>query len=130
MKPEDDPWLRDAHANAEHLDREIRKLTSLIGPIRSDLPIVTKYQDFWTLDKIDSRLIPGAEATGQNDRDLLWKEFNALCREVKEHQKPEYGTLEPSRGACRRDPRTDEICRRRAVSQLPMYLHSWNVVRR
>ena len=114
MKPEDDPWLRDAHANAEHLDREIRKLTSLICPIRSNLPIVTKYQDFWTLTKSISILFRELKPLARSDRDLLWKEFNALCREVKEHQKPEYGTLESlSRG------HADEILRQVDLARVP-----------
>ena len=94
MKPEDDHWLRDAHANAELLDQKIRKLTSLTGPIRSDIPIVTKYQDFWTLAKSISTLFRELKPLARNDRDLLWKQFNALCGEVKEHQKTEYGTLQ------------------------------------
>jgi len=94
MKPEDDPWLKEAHANAELLDRQIKKLTSLTGPIRSDLPVVTKYQDFWTLAKSISTLFRERKPLARNDRDLLWKQFNALCCEVKEHQKTGYGTLE------------------------------------
>jgi len=114
MKPEDDPWLRDAHANAEHLDREIRKLTSLTGPIRSDLPIVTKYQDFWALAKSISSLFRELKPVARSDRDLLWKQFNALCLEVKEHQKTEYGTLESlSRG------HADEILLQVDLARLP-----------
>jgi hypothetical protein len=94
MKPNDDFWLRDAHANAEHLDREIKKLTSLTAPIRSDLPIVTKYQDFWALAKSVSTLFRELKPLAKNDRDLLWNQFNALCREVKEYQKTGYGMLE------------------------------------
>jgi hypothetical protein len=94
MKPEDDPWLKDAHANAERLDREIKKLTTLTVPIRSNHPIVTKYQDFWSLAKPISALFRELKPLARNDRDLLWKQFNALCFEVKEQQKTGYGTLE------------------------------------
>ena len=114
MKPEDDPWLRDAHANAEHLDREIRKLTLLTGPIRSDLPIVTKYQDFWALAKSISTLFRELKPLARNDRDLLWKQFNALCLEVKEHQKTGYGTLQTLSKA-----HADEIQKQVDLARLP-----------
>jgi hypothetical protein len=114
MKPEDDPWLKDAHANAESLDREIKKLSSLTAPIRSNLPIVTKYQDFWTLAKSVSTLFREMKPLARSDRELLWKQFNALCWEVKEHQKVEYGTLESvSRG------HADEIRRQVDLARLP-----------
>jgi hypothetical protein len=114
MKPEDDPWLRDAHANAEHLDREIKKLSSLMAPIRSNLPIVTKYQDFWTLAKSVSALFREMKPLAKSDRELLWKQFNAHCQEVKEHQSAEYGTLESvSRG------HADEIRKQVDLARLP-----------
>ncbi|NTV47352.1 MAG: hypothetical protein HGB11_12725, partial [Chlorobiales bacterium] len=94
MKPEDDAWLRNAHSNAEHLDREIRNLVSLTGPIRENRPIVTKYQDFWNKAKQITALFKELKPLAQSDRDLLWKTFNDLCRDVKEKQKTEYGTLE------------------------------------
>jgi hypothetical protein len=94
MKPEDDPWLRDAHTNAELLDREIRNLVSLTSPIRENRPIITKYQDFWNKAKQITTLFKDAKPLAKGDRDLLWKQFNALCHGVKEKQKTEYGTLE------------------------------------
>jgi len=51
MKPEDDSWLKNAHKNAELLDRENKKLSVLTGPIRENLLIITKYQDFWNPGK-------------------------------------------------------------------------------
>lgn len=99
MKPEDDPWLKSAHKNAEHLAEEIKKLSALTEPIRSNLPIMTKYQDFWNQAKQVTGLFKELKPLAHDDRDLLWKQFNTLCREVKEHQKSEYGTLESvSRG--------------------------------
>ncbi|MDD1702725.1 MAG: hypothetical protein LUQ31_07080 [Methanoregula sp.] len=99
MKPEDDPWLENAHKNAEHLDREIKILASLTSPIRQNLPIITKYQDFWNKAKQITGLFKDLKPLARDDRDLLWKQFNTLCREVKENQKPEYGKLESvSRG--------------------------------
>ena len=94
MKPEDDPWLRNAHTNAEHLDREIRNLVSLTVPIRENRPIITKYQDFWNKAKQITALFKESKPLAKSDRDLLWKKFNDLCRDVKEKQKTEYGTLE------------------------------------
>ena len=94
MKPEDDPWLENAHANAELLDREIKNLVSLTSPIRENRPIVTKYQDFWNKAKQITALFRDLKPLSKSDRDLLWKKFNALCLEVKEKQKAEYGTLE------------------------------------
>jgi hypothetical protein len=94
MRPEDDPWLKNAHANAELLDREIKNLVSLTGPIRENRPIVTKYQDFWNRAKHITTIFKELKPLAQSDRDLLWKKFNALCLEVKEKQKAEYGTLE------------------------------------
>ena len=125
MKPEDDPWLKNAHKNAEHLDREIKKLASLTSPIKENRPIITKYQDFWNQAKQITALFKELKPLAQSDRDLLWKQFNALCWEVKEKQKTEYGTLEslsqghfdeimklvelaqtPIRCPCSGDPRT------------------------
>lgn len=94
MKPEDDPWLKNAHKNAELLDREIKNLSSLTGPIRENRPIITKYQDFWNQAKRITALFKELKPLAQSDRDLLWKQFNAHCWEVKEKQKAEYGTLE------------------------------------
>jgi hypothetical protein len=94
MKPEDDPWLRNAHTNAEQLDREIRNLVSLTVPIRENRPIITKYQDFWNTAKQITALFKELKPLAKSDRDLLWKKFNDLCRDVKEKQKTEYGTLE------------------------------------
>ena len=94
MKPEDDPWLKNAHTNAEHLDREIKNLVSLTSPIREDRPIITKYQDFWNRAKQITALFRELKPLAKSDRDLLWNRFNTVCREVKEKQKTEYGTLE------------------------------------
>ena len=94
MKPQDDPWLKNAHKNAENLDREIKNLLSLTGPIKENLPIITKYQDFWNKAKKITSLFKELKPLAQSDRDLLWKQFNALCWEVKEKQKSEYGALE------------------------------------
>ncbi|MDP3397454.1 MAG: hypothetical protein Q8S57_12430 [Methanoregula sp.] len=94
MKPQDDPWLKNAHKNAEKLDREIKNLLSLTGPIKENLPIITKYQDFWHKAKKITALFKELKPLAQSDRDLLWKQFNELCWEVKEKQKSEYGTLE------------------------------------
>ncbi len=94
MKPEDDPWLENAHANAEQLDREIGILVSLTIPIRENRPIMTKYQDFWNRAKQVTALFKNLKPLAKSDRDLLWKKFNNVCREVKEKQKAEYGTLE------------------------------------
>ncbi len=63
MKPEDDPWLKNAHKNAELLDREIKNLSSLTGPIRQNLPIITKYQDFWNQAKRITALFKEAQAS-------------------------------------------------------------------
>ena len=94
MKPEDDPWLKSAHENAELLDREIKNLLLLINPIREDRPIITKYQDFWNKAKHITDLFKVLKPLAQGDRDLLWKQFNAYCTEVKEKQKSDYNTLE------------------------------------
>jgi hypothetical protein len=94
MKPEDDPWLKSAHKNAELLDREIKNLSSLTSPIRENRPIVTKYQDFWNQAKHITGLFKELKPLARSDRDLLWKQFNAHCLEVKEKQKSEYGSLE------------------------------------
>jgi hypothetical protein len=94
MNPEDDPWLINAHANAELLDREINALVVLIAPIRENRPVITKFQDFWNKAKQITMLFGELKPLARSDRDLLWKQFNALCREAKEKQKAEYGTLE------------------------------------
>jgi hypothetical protein len=94
MKPEDDPWLKSAHKNAELLDLEIKNLSSLINPIRENRPIIAKYQDFWNKVKHITGLFKELKPIAQRDRDLLWKQFNAYCKEVKEKQKTEYGALE------------------------------------
>lgn len=94
MKPHDDPWLKKAHNNAEHLDREIKKLESLTGPIRENRPIITKYQDFWNQAKKITALFKELKPLAQSDRDLLWNQFNTLCLDVKGKQKGEYGALE------------------------------------
>jgi hypothetical protein len=94
MKPHDDPWLKNAHANAEHLDREIKKLLALTSPIRENCPVITKYQDFWNQAKQLTTLFRELKPLAQRDRDLLWNQFNDLCRDVKEKQKTEYGALE------------------------------------
>ncbi len=94
MKPQDDPWLKSAHENAELLDREIKNLLLLINPIREDRPIITKYQDFWNKAKHITDLFKELKPLAQGDRDLLWKQFNAYCMEVKEKQKSDYNALE------------------------------------
>jgi hypothetical protein len=115
MKPEDDPWLKNAHKNAEHLAGEIKKLSSLTSPIRSNLPIITKYQDFWNKAKQITGLFKELKPLAHDDRDLLWNQFNTLCREVKEKQKSEYGTLESvSRG------HFDEIMKQVELAQIPV----------
>lgn len=114
MKPEEDPWLRDAHTNAEHLDREIKTLLSLTTPIRENRPIITKYQDFWNRAKQITALFKELKPLAKSDRDLLWNRFNALCQEVKEKQKAEYGTLE----SLSRQHR-DEILRLAGLAELP-----------
>ena len=114
MKPEDDPWLVNAHKNAEHLAGEIEKLASLTGPIRQNLPIITKYQDFWNKAKQITGLFKELKPLAHDDRDLLWNQFNTLCGEVKEHQKSEYGKLESvSRG------HFDEIIKHVELAQFP-----------
>jgi hypothetical protein len=94
MKPEDDPWLKQAHEHAGQLDVEIRKLLSLAHPIRDDLPVITKYQDFWNQAKRISALFKDLKPLAREDRDLLWKRFNELCGEIKIKQQAEYGSLE------------------------------------
>jgi len=94
MKPENDPWLKSAHENAELLDREIKNLVLLIKPIREDCPIITKYQDFWNKAKHITDLFKELKPLAWGDRDLLWKQFNAYCMEVKEKQKSDYTELE------------------------------------
>jgi hypothetical protein len=114
MKPQDDPWLKNAHLNAEHLDREIKTLVSLTGPIRENRPVITKYQDFWNQAKKITALFKELKPLAQSDRDLLWNQFNALCGDVKEKQKGEYGSLESlSRG------HFDEIMRIAEQAMLP-----------
>jgi hypothetical protein len=94
MKPHDDPWLKNAHKNAESLDREIKKLITLTGPIRENRPVITRYQDFWNQAKHITGLFKELKPLAQHDRDLLWNQFNTLCGEVKEKQKTGYGALE------------------------------------
>ncbi|MCK9578879.1 MAG: hypothetical protein M0Q92_00320 [Methanoregula sp.] len=94
MKPEDDSWIKNAHANAELLDREIKILISLTRPIRENRPVITKYQDFWNKAKQITTQFKELKPLAKSDRDLLWKQFNGLCQEVKDKQKAEYGTLE------------------------------------
>jgi hypothetical protein len=94
MKPEDDPWLKKVHTHAELLDREIKNLVSLTRPIRENRPVITKYQDFWNKAKHITTLFKEFKPLARSDRDILWKQFNALCLEVKEMQKTEYKTLE------------------------------------
>jgi len=114
MKPEDDPWLKNAHKNAELLDREIKNLSSLTCPIRENSPIITKYQDFWNKAKQITALFKELKPLAQSDRDLLWKQFNANCLEVKEIQKTGYGTLESlSQG------HFDQIIKFTEMAQLP-----------
>jgi hypothetical protein len=114
MKPEDDPWLRNAHTNAELLDREIKTLVSLTRPIRDNRPIITKFQDFWNKAKEITALFKELKPLAKSDRDLLWKQFNALCGEVKEKQKAEYGKLESLS-----QQHLDEIMKLMDLAQLP-----------
>ncbi len=114
MKPDDDPWLKNAHKNAEHLAAEIEKLSSFTRPIKENRPIITKYQDFWNQAKQITALFKELKPLAQSDRDLLWKQFNALCGEVKEKQKTEYGSLESlSQG------HVDEITKLMELAQIP-----------
>jgi len=115
MKPEDDPWLKNAHNNAELLDREIKKLSLLTNSIRENLPVITKYQDFWNQAKRITALFKELKPLAQSDRDLLWKQFNAHCGEVKEKQKSEYGALE-----CLSQGHVDEIMKLVEQAQLPI----------
>lgn len=114
MKPEDDPWLKNAHTNAEHLDREIKSLVSLTSPIRENRPIVTKYQDFWNKAKQITALFRELKPLAKSDRDLLWNRFNTICREVKDRQKVEYGSLESLS-----QQHLDEILKLADLAQLP-----------
>ncbi|MFA5266937.1 MAG: hypothetical protein WC379_03120 [Methanoregula sp.] len=114
MKPEDDPWLKNAHDNAENLDREIRNLVSLTSPIRENRPIITKYQDFWNKAKQITALFKELKPLAKSDRDLLWNRFNTICREVKDKQKAEYGTLESLS-----QRHLDEIMKLADLAQLP-----------
>jgi hypothetical protein len=114
MKPEDDPWLKNAYDNAGLLDREIKDLLSLTSPIRENRPIITKYQDFWNKAKHITTLFKGLKPLAKSDRDLLWQQFNTLCREIKEKQKAEYGTLESLS-----QRHLDEIMKLADLAQLP-----------
>ena len=114
MKPEDDPWLKNAHANAEHLAREMKNLVSLTSPIHENRPIITKYQDFWNKAKEITALFRELKPLAKSDRDLLWNRFNTVCREVKEKQKTEYGTLESLS-----KQHLDEILKLADLAQLP-----------
>ena len=71
-----------------------KNLSLLTSPIRENHPIITKYQDFWNQAKQITVLFKELKPLAQSDRDLLWKQFNDLCREVKEKQKTGYGILE------------------------------------
>jgi hypothetical protein len=122
MKPEDDPWLKNAHANAEHVNREIKNLVSLTSPIRENRPIITKYQDFWNKAKQITALFKSAKPLAKSDRNLLWKTFNDLCREVKEKQKAEYGTLESLS-----QQHLDEIMKLAELARLPPGAQSWGI---
>jgi hypothetical protein len=93
MKPQDDPWLKSACKNAEFLDHEIKKLLKLIDPIRQNQRIITKYQDFWNQAKHIPVLFRDLKPLAQRDRDLLWKQVDVLCREVRAKHKGEYGLL-------------------------------------
>jgi hypothetical protein len=114
MKPEDDPWIKSAHDHAERLDREIKNLVALTGPIQESRPIITKYQDFWNKAKQITALFKELKPLAKSDRDLLWKKFNDLCRDVKEKQKTEYGTLESLS-----QKHQDEIMKLAELAQLP-----------
>jgi hypothetical protein len=114
MKPEDDPWLKNAHYNAELLDREIKNLVSLTRPIRENRPIITKYQDFWNKTKHITTVFKELKPLAKSDRDLLWKKFNALCQEVKKKQKAEYGIMESQS-----QQHLDEIMKLADLAQLP-----------
>jgi len=94
MKPQDDPWLKRAHENAGLLDWEIKNLLILLNSIREGRPIITKYQDFWNKAKHISDLFKELRPLAQGDRDLLWKQFNSYCMEVKEKQTSDYNALE------------------------------------
>jgi hypothetical protein len=114
MKPEDDPWLKNAHANAELLEREIKNLSSLTSPIRENRPIITKYQDFWNKAKQITARFTELKPLAKSDRDLLWNRFNTVCREVKDQQKAEYGILESLS-----QQHMDEIMKLASLAQLP-----------
>jgi hypothetical protein len=114
MKPEEDPWLKNAHENAELMDREIKTLVSLTSPIRENRPIITKYQDFWNKAKQITTFFKELKPLAKSDRDLLWKQFNVLCRDIKEKQKAEYRTLESLSQNHR-----DEIMKLADLAQLP-----------
>jgi len=114
MNPEDDPWLKNAHENAELLDGEIKNLVSLTGPIRENRPIITKFQDFWNKAKQITALFKELKPLAKSDRELLWKQFSGLCREVKEKQKAEYGTLESLSQQHR-----DDVMKLADLAQLP-----------
>ena len=94
--------------------REIRNLVSLTSPIRENRPIITKYQDFWNKAKQITALFKELKPLAKSDRDLLWKKFNDLCRDVKEKQKTEYGTLESLS-----QQHLDEIMKLADLAQLP-----------
>ena len=66
----------------------------LSDPIRANLPIITKFQDFWNQAKQITTLFKELKPLARDDRELLWKRFNELCAEVKVKQQSEYGTLE------------------------------------
>jgi hypothetical protein len=114
MKPDNDPWLKNAHDNAESLDREINKLIVLTDPIRESQPLITKYQGFWNQAKYITMLFRELKPLAREDRDLLWNRFNVHCQAVREKQRSEYGSLESlSQG------HFDEIMRLVERAQLP-----------
>jgi hypothetical protein len=122
MKPEDDPWLKKAHTNAELLDREIKNLVLLTAPIRENRPVITKFQDFWNKAKQITGLFRELKPLARSDRDLLWRQFNALCVEIKAKQKTEYVALElQSRG------HFDTIMQHAGMAELPSGAHSADI---
>jgi hypothetical protein len=94
LNPAPDPWKQLAQKNAEGLENEIAKLSTLAGPIRTDFPLITKYQDFWNQARRITAFFKQVKPLAQEDRDRLWKQFSDLCGEVKTKQRSEYGTLQ------------------------------------
>jgi len=89
-----DPWKQRACENAEGLEKEIARLSLLTGPIREELPLITKYQDFWNQARCITTQFKQVKPLAKEDRDRLWKQFSDLCGEVKTKQGLEYGTLQ------------------------------------